>query len=141
VPTWELAGVVFKLRAATYQKPRAMNQYSIACVSANHSITRHSCPVDPVIAWSSSAVYFCRTDSSIASDDTVRIAFTASDAMDALVPYRLVVSRSSRASERILRYPAPTMGGRPAHTTTRPRFQLCAMARMLHAARLRMEMP
>jgi len=67
-----------------YQKPRAMNKYSIDCVNAKQTMMLISGRSDPATAWSNSPVYFWRTDSSIARDETVRMALIASEAMAAL---------------------------------------------------------
>src|SRR5690242_10563724 len=82
-------------------------------------------------AWSSSLEYLSMTDPSIVSEETVQIAVIASEAMEALAEYRFETSRSSLASNRILRYPAVTSGGRSAKTTTKPSFQLYAIAKIL----------
>lgn len=62
-----------------------MNQYSIDCVNAKQTMTHVRGLTVPATARSSSAVYRSRTRSSIARDETVRIAVMASLAIDALV--------------------------------------------------------
>src|SRR3569833_1590782 len=73
-------------------------------------------------------------DTSIARDDTVRMAVTDSDAIDALVESRLAILASSRPSKTILMYPQPTTAGMPARTISTSNFQLYTRPRTLQAA-------
>lgn len=114
-----------------------MNQYSMDWVNAKQTITPAKGLTVPVTAWSSSAVYRSSTRSSIASDETVRMAVMASDAIDALFEFFLETLWSNFISNRILSHPAPRRGGSPPNTTTKPSFQLWAMPRMLQATTFR----
>src|SRR5262245_33323030 len=101
-----------------------MNQYSIDWVTAKQICMIARGLTDPEMARSNSAVYLSRTDSSIASEDTVRMAVTASEAIEAALEFRAEMLRSSLVSNRIFSQPEPRRGGRPAKTTTKPNFQL-----------------
>jgi hypothetical protein len=104
-------------------------KYSIDWVKENQIIMWNMDGVVWRMAWSSSWVYLSNTLFSMASDETVRIAVTASDAMDALVEKRLPISASILVSRRMRAYPASSMGGIPAKTPTKPSFQEMASDR------------
>ena len=122
------------VKKRAYQNPSAKNEYSTVCVIANGTIIRRIGVVESAVARSNSRVYLSKTEVSIASDDTVRMAETASDAIEELSENRLEILASMLASIFTRAYPDSKSGGRPPKMITSPSFHPYAKAKMAQEA-------